>query len=263
MSYAAAHQGLIFAVIIYPGMFRSLRSRLILLVLLAILPGIGLVLVIASEQRANAIEQVKRTNLSILRLVQANQSQLISSAQYLLITLSQDSAVTNLNGNPESCKQVLQNVLQRAPTFRGFAAIKPDGEIWCSAPSAEPGRNVADTEIFKRTLDKKNFVIGGYQLGTVTSKGVLTFGYPLLDSSGNVRLVLYAGISTDWMNQQVAQLQLPDNYVVDVIDRDGTFLDAVPHLMSMLEPRRQTSRLQKRSCRWGVMALRTAPRWKA
>lgn len=209
-------------------MFTSLRSRLILLVMLAILPGVVLVLVVASEQRANAIEQVKRTNLSTLRLAQANLSQLIYSAQNLLVAMSQDSQLTELNGNPENCAQVLQNILQRSPRFRGFAVLKPNGEVWCGAPAPKPNLNVANTEVFQRAINKKTFVIGGYQLGTVTGKGTLTFGYPLLDAAGRVTAVLYAGVSTDWMNEQIAQLRLPDNYVVDVLDRNGTFLARWP-----------------------------------
>lgn len=192
--------------------------------MLAILPGIVLVLVIAGEQRANAIEQVRQTNLSILRLVQANQAQLVSSAQNLLTTLSQDSTVTQLSGDAVDCRRVLENVLSRTPVFRGFAVIRADGRIWCSAPRSAPDQYVGDTEVVQRALTKKTFVVGGFQLGSVTGRGNLTFGYPLLDAAGYVTGVLYAGISTDWMNQQVAQLRLPEDYVVDVIDRDGTFL---------------------------------------
>jgi signal transduction histidine kinase/HAMP domain-containing protein len=205
-------------------MLKSLRSRFILLVVLAILPGVLLVLLIANEQRTRAIEQVRRTNISILRLVQANQSQLMTSAENLLLTLSQDRLVTDMNGDVETCRQVLDNILQRALSFRGFAVIKPDGEIWCSAPAGQPGQNVAGTEVFQRAMAKKGFVIGGFQVGSITGRGNLTFGYPLLDDAGHVSAVLYAGLSTDWMNQQVAQLDLPGNYVVDILDRDGTFV---------------------------------------
>jgi signal transduction histidine kinase/HAMP domain-containing protein len=195
-----------------------------MLVMLAILPGVVLVLFIASEQRKDAIEQVRQTNISLLRLVQANTGQLVLSAQNMLVALSEDRTVTRASGDAGNCKQVLQNILSRSSRFRGFAVIHPDGEIWCSAPPAKPGQNVANTEVFQRAVARKEFVIGGFQLGSVTGKGNLTFGYPLLDASGNVTAVLYAGISTDWMNEQIAQLALSPNYVVDVLDRDGTFL---------------------------------------
>ncbi len=67
----------------------SLRSRLLLLVLLALLPAFVLILVTAWEQRQLAAMEAQENALRIARAAASNQERLIEGARSLLIGISQ------------------------------------------------------------------------------------------------------------------------------------------------------------------------------
>ena len=59
--------------------FASLRSRLIVLVFLAVLPALGLILFTASEERRAAAAEVQDDALRIARLASSAQERLIEA----------------------------------------------------------------------------------------------------------------------------------------------------------------------------------------
>lgn len=100
----------------YP--FFSLRIRLILLVLLALIPALAIMLYTAAETRQREAERVEDEALTLVRLLSANQESTIEGARQLLI------AVTQLrdrfgSGLPWTPKQV---VLEVQDDGRGFEA---------------------------------------------------------------------------------------------------------------------------------------------
>jgi Na+/proline symporter len=74
--------------------FAGLRSRLIALVLLAVLPALGLILFTASEERKAAATEVQDDALRIARLASSAQERLIEGARQLLIMMAHLPAVS-------------------------------------------------------------------------------------------------------------------------------------------------------------------------
>ena len=68
----------------------SLRVRLLVLVLLAIVPLLGLILYNAAERRALAADRAHTDALQIARLAASNQAQFIEQARQVLIGLAGD-----------------------------------------------------------------------------------------------------------------------------------------------------------------------------
>jgi hypothetical protein len=66
----------------------SLRFRLIVLVLLAVIPAVGLILLTAARQRALTAGEVQRNALRAARVIATEQERVLESAHQLLITLS-------------------------------------------------------------------------------------------------------------------------------------------------------------------------------
>ncbi|MDX9833139.1 MAG: hypothetical protein RBU35_22915, partial [Anaerolineae bacterium] len=68
----------------WAGHLSSLRVRLLLLVILASVPGLILTVYSAAEQRRSAEEEVMETALRLVRLATSNQDQLVEGARQLL-----------------------------------------------------------------------------------------------------------------------------------------------------------------------------------
>src|SRR6267143_5610751 len=92
-----------------PGPLSRLRFRLMLLVLLALLPVLGLVFYTAMEQRTAAIAEAKASGLRIVRLAATGKKQHIEGGRQLLTTLAQLSEIRQTNA--AACHSLFTNLL--------------------------------------------------------------------------------------------------------------------------------------------------------
>lgn len=105
--------------------FSSLRDRLILLVLLAVIPALGLIFYSAQEQRRSASIEAQQNALRLARLVSANQHDLIEGARQLLTALAQIPVIRG--GQPAACSAVLENLLRAYPLYANFGVTDKGG----------------------------------------------------------------------------------------------------------------------------------------
>ena len=200
----------------------SLRSRLIVLILIALLPGIFLTLFVANSQRQAALRGVEAQNLSTLRSAALAQSLLVASTRTLLTTLAASPVI--VDGDRAGCNALLANTLKSVAGYRTFSVSDRTGKSWCRAPNPEAGVDNSQGKFFLRTLAAKDFSVGGYEIDPVSNRGKLSFGFPVLNERGEVQQVVHAGLDTDSLNSSIDALQLPAGYVVDILDREGTYV---------------------------------------
>src|SRR5262245_39361753 len=70
------------------SLWASLRVRLIILVLIAVLPALGLVIYTAVEQRRQGVEHAATNALALVRIAAINQDQHLEATRQLLLTLT-------------------------------------------------------------------------------------------------------------------------------------------------------------------------------
>src|ERR1700693_4762243 len=87
----------------------SLRARLALVLVLAVIPSLGLIYYNAREQRRAAVTRAQEDVERIARLTAAQNTRVIEGARQLLITLSQFPDVQG--GDPTRCGAALQKLL--------------------------------------------------------------------------------------------------------------------------------------------------------
>ncbi len=69
---------------------------------------------------------------------------------------------------------------------------------------------------------------GEYQIGRITRKASINFGYPVLDEADRVQAVVVAALDLAWLNQLAAEARLPRGSTFTVIDRQGVILARYP-----------------------------------
>ncbi|MEA2526405.1 MAG: hypothetical protein QOF73_3632 [Thermomicrobiales bacterium] len=201
--------------------FSNLRVRFLLLVLVAVLPALGLLIVTASEQRDAAVKDTQENARRLANLAAADQGRLIDSTRQLLTVLAR---LPEVRGDASTCGTLLDTIRRQFPLYANLGVIAPDGRLVCSAVSPPGPINVADRPYFQRAVETRDFAVGEYQKGRVTNTHTLNCGYPILDEAGKVVGVVYAALSLDWISQFAAQAQLPEGAVLTVIDRNGFVL---------------------------------------
>jgi PAS domain S-box-containing protein len=206
--------------------FASLRFRMILLVLLATLPALGLVFYDGLEQRRLAAAETQKEALRLARLVARDQQWLIEGADQLLKVLVQLPAVRDRD--PAACSALFADLTLQSPRYANFVASEPDGDVFCSGEPLPGSVNFCDRAWFQQALETRDFVVGDYVIGRITGKALLVFARPALDEAGQVQAVVSSGLDLAWLGQMLAEADLPAGSTFMALDRHGTILAHSP-----------------------------------
>ena len=165
--------------------FGSLRSRLIVLVFLAVLPALGLILFTASEERRAAAAEVQDDALRIARLASSAQERLIEGARQLLIMMAHLPAVSE--DDPKEATRLLASVHEEYPLYTILSVHELNGHIFAGSLPTPPDVDVSDRAYFRRALETRQFAMGDYVIGRTTGKPTVHFAHPVLDTQGTLR----------------------------------------------------------------------------
>ncbi|MBI4499487.1 MAG: PAS domain S-box protein [Chloroflexi bacterium] len=209
-----------------PFSFSSLRVRLIILVVLAVIPALGLILSTAAEQRRQATLEVQANALRLARAASLSQERYIEGARQFLTALAHFPAVRA--GDATECSALFADIAKQYAFYTGFTVARPDGEVFCSSLPLPGPLNIADRAFFQRALAARDFVVGEYVIGRITGRPILTFAYPVLDEAGRVQAVITTGLDLAWLNEFAAGVSLPEGAVLAVTDRNGIILARYP-----------------------------------
>lgn len=213
----------------WAGHFSSLRVRLLLLVILASVPGLILTVYSAAEQRQNAEQEVMQTALRLVRLATANQDQLVEGARQLLVALAALPAVRNRDS--QICNSFLETLLEQYPLYANIWVVDTTeelGDVFCSGLPFSGKVNVAGAPYLLQTIEARDFTGGEYTQEPIEGSAVLPFGYPVPPGWEQPLGVVFAGIDLNWLNGFIAQAGLPSDSTVSVIDRNGRVLARYP-----------------------------------
>lgn len=202
----------------------SLRVRLALLVIAAVVPALLLVVFDFLAQRRETTAEAYGNALRVARAVAADQDQLIETTRQLLTAMALHPEVRSLEAS--KCSALAARLL--SPIFANLGASTPDGDIFCSALPLTGRVNNADRAYFRRAMETRRFAVGEFQIGRITGVPTINTGYPLLDQSGRVRAVLFAAVDLREMSAPLAKTDLPAGSTVTVFDNNGTILARSP-----------------------------------
>ena len=110
------------------SLFSSLRARLILLVVIAVMPVLGLTFYTAVEQRQLATVGVQETALRLARLTSTQQGQMILGARQLLTGLAQLREVRQ--DNSAICSSFFAVLLKAYPVYSNMGAMDRDVHVY-------------------------------------------------------------------------------------------------------------------------------------
>ncbi len=206
------------------GLLASLRVRLVALVLIATVPAFVLILWAGldqrREERVNAQENVR----SLAQIMAEQQGQVVEGGRGFLGLLVGLVGVSGRPIDPEPCNQALASLLKQNPRYADIGIADAHGMIVCSgAPQSQPA-DASESSWFQRAVEEREFVVGTYQVGGITKKETIDFGYPVLNQQGDVQMVVFAALDLAWLNGVVAETKLASGLTVSIFDRNGVTL---------------------------------------
>jgi PAS domain S-box-containing protein len=204
----------------------GLRGRLLLIVFIGIVPALVLILHNAKRDRDVSAARIQEDAQRIVEIAAARQARFIDSARQLLTVLSEVPDVRA--GEAAACSRFMKSLADRYSLFANLGLIDVEGNLVCSAVGFSGIVNASDRSYFRRAKDSKSFAIGDYQVGRVTGRGSVNFGYPILNRSRQVEAVVFAALDLTWLTQLAAEPRLPEGAALSILDSQATILARFP-----------------------------------
>jgi PAS domain S-box-containing protein len=212
------------------SLFLSTRTRLVLLVSVALLPVLLAIGYNAWEDRQAAVRHAEEQAATVFDLVVLNEQQSLLETKDLLAGLAADPTLAK---GGEQCRKRLSSLLMVSPRYLNLGVIGPDGTLLCSALPL-PGRvSLADRDYFRAAMKSGNFSVGTYQMGRVTGKPGINLGFPVTGAGGHRVAVVYAALDLPYVSRVVekAWSQMPAGTTFTKLDRNGAVLSSYPYAL--------------------------------
>lgn len=203
----------------------SLRSRLVLLVLLAIAPITVMTLINGQRERDHAVETAQENLQRLTNLAAANEAQVVAGARQMLRDMA---SIPSLIGDQDECARLLANILRQNPDYANLGLVQLNGDVTCSAVPSRTLINLADRPHFRRAVHLRRFVAGGYIFGRVIQKHTVNLTYPVLDEDQRVKGVVFAALDLNRLDRFVAEIQLPPGSLLLTADSEGKIISRKP-----------------------------------
>ncbi|MCZ8257210.1 MAG: PAS domain S-box protein, partial [Polaromonas sp.] len=204
----------------------GLRTRLVLLVLLALLPVFGL-LVYSAEQSHRAALQLAQSSLqSHVLMLSARQQRTVDMVQELLSGIASSPYIKN--PVPELCGQHLKNLYAEHPEFNNLGVAAPDGKLLCSATGGAGDLNISDRLYFQQVMAGNRLAVGRYGLGRSTGQPGVGFAVPVRNDVGELSGVAFAMLGLKPLSQSLEGVPDLADVRLSVLDGAGTVLAVLP-----------------------------------
>lgn len=226
------------------SLVRSLRFRLILLVLLASLPSLALLFLTASQQRDVALDAGKEEAQRLVGLAVNDLRTNAEQIEFVLRTL----AVRPELQNPTSCTQFLQTLPSgtseplepltppsadefriKNATLRAVSVANDDGSIFCRGQWAGGDRlDEADALIARRSMTTDQMSLGNIRADPEGGGRIVTYAYPVLvDGAGGSRAIV-ATLEVVALVTFARRAALPEDAFVTIFDSEGVLQQRYP-----------------------------------
>ena len=208
----------------------TLRLRLVLLVLAAIVPLFVLSLVTAVLNTEAAIKHATSELQAVAAVVAGNQQQIAETAKQVLTAVAHSPDVLEVNG--ARCASYLTELNRLYTAYANLGIIGADGYARCHGLDKGIAPFLGDRSYFRDAVASQKFVSGEYILGRLTGKHVFGFALPTLGADGRVNQVAYVVFDLAAMSASLENMRLTSTGRVAVVDRHGTVLAAKPAVSS-------------------------------
>jgi diguanylate cyclase (GGDEF)-like protein/PAS domain S-box-containing protein len=203
---------------------RSIRSRLLALVVATVVPftalvGVGLWSQWQSDQ-ASAIAQA----VNEARMLASQIDDHIGNLENLLTGLSE--AVSRNPSDRDANDALFRKVRSQLPSYVAQISVYSlDGTNIGSSGNTEVGRlNSTGRSYMQQVLEGARLSIGDVIVGRLSQRWIINFGRPLEDSAGNLKAVLVVGTWLDQFQDALRIQDLPPGTIVTVVTEKGVII---------------------------------------
>ena len=204
---------------------RTIRSSLIAIAAASLLPTLAVVAVTGYGLRAAARDLARGEAERTLEAVQSRQRLLMKNAEQMLRTVAESNEVRSVD--IPGMNRFFASLILRNTLYSTILAVDPEGYV-VAAGIPVTGYSLADREYLNAARAYRGFYIGAPVVSRSTGVPIIPAALPILDPEGDVRLILVAAVRLSAIKDSYADLPVPGGAVVELLDRTGERMLAIP-----------------------------------
>ena len=202
---------------------RSLRRRLLIILLIAVLPVLAMIFFQAKLARDIEIAEAQENAWQIAENVAIREARFIDSARQLLAVLADIPEIRTAG-----CSKFLRSFAGHNDLYVDLGVAGADGIVRCATDENKLGASVARMSDIQRALTAKSFAVGDLALRGRQNRKSVGFALPMVASDGAVNAIVYAALDVSWIAQLAAESHLPGEVALSVVDSKGMLLARFP-----------------------------------
>ncbi len=204
----------------------SIRARLMLLALLAVVPLTLDRVRLLESSRTERIDMAAAEALDLAKRGATAQVEMINSTRAVLEVVAR--AYITMARSGQDCTSFLSGFAVDVPWIRGLSVVGPNDRILCSTRSLSVGLNVSDRKYIQDARNSWGFVLSDYLIERTTNQPAVMAAYPTLGKDDSVNAIIVASVDLRWVGQFAGLVEAHPAASVTMLDRNGTMLAQFP-----------------------------------
>ncbi len=200
----------------------SLRTHLLLITFLLAAPSAMFIFLSGYEQRKDSIHEGANEARRLVNSIASEQYNLTGDIEQLLIVLAQLPEVKE--HRVDAASTILAGILDKSPNFANIILTDLTGEVWASALPLTAPFSIGSKRSFLNTIASKQFSSGEYNVGKLSAKPTIGFGYPIITGNGGISGVISANCNFDHFLKNIKNSSLPKGSFYKIIDHKGILI---------------------------------------
>ncbi|MBR0965760.1 response regulator [Bradyrhizobium diazoefficiens] len=199
----------------------SLRTRLLILIIAAMLVPAGLFALRFMQNRNSEIDAALASLAATADDIAGDLDGKIQGTAQLHYGLARARDLDTRD--KAACSAFLSEVREEYPQFTGILTINPDGSLFCDSLRTDRTLDLRDRAYFKQVQDLRGGVALEPVFGRLTGLSVLQIAYPLRSEAGALKFVLLASFNLNKFAEYHHKRLHGENEVL-LVDGKGTVL---------------------------------------
>jgi diguanylate cyclase (GGDEF)-like protein len=221
----------------------SIRARLVILALLAVVPLMLDRVRLMEASRAERIDHAATEVLDLAKRGADSQREIMTTVRGMLQVMAR--AYVTMLARGETCNFYLTDLAANMPWIKGMSIVGPKGRITCASLPLALGLDMSERPHYREAIKTRDFVVSDYLIGRVTKTPVLIAAYPVRAVDDSIDAVVVASVDLQWINVLIGALERRSGSNVLLIGGSGTVYAADPSAVSWIGTNVSGSELMK------------------
>jgi two-component system cell cycle sensor histidine kinase/response regulator CckA len=207
------------------SLFKSIRTQLLVLVMISVLPALGIILYSGLTIQQKDIARAESDVLRVVNSMGDDHGRVMDSTWQFLMTLSRLPDVQKQDA--KACNRIFGELLKRNPIYANIFSATAAGMVFSNARPFTP-HSIRDRKYYQDVLKTMDFSVGEYVIGATLKQPVLHFAYPVRDAGGGFKGMVVVAFDLNRYGQIFPMEGLPPGSRLNFSDHKNSVLYRYP-----------------------------------